>query len=94
MADVKFALLWAIVGAAILLFVFGVNFQMENDTIPGYRFLAYPGIISTRFFSEELGFWFKLGIMLLGQYLGYFIAILVVRKLIGLGNNTQHGQPD
>ena len=84
MSDVKFSLRWALIGPVVVLLVFGVNYWIADGTLPGYKVLAYPGIISTRLFSEEIGFWPKLGIMLLGQYFIYMVVILIAKKLVRL----------
>jgi uncharacterized glyoxalase superfamily protein PhnB len=71
--------MWAILGAAIALFAFAVNFWIVQGPYPGYKLLAYPGIVTAGLFSDEIDFWPKLGIMLLGQYLAYFVLIFVGR---------------
>jgi len=49
--------------------------------------MLYPGIITTRLFSEEINFWPKLGIMLAGQYFLCFLGIFSVKKLLNLHRN-------
>jgi hypothetical protein len=88
MVDVKFAASWAFLGAVVAVVSFAINFWVVQGTYPGYKFLVYPGITATRFFSEELNFWPKLGVMIVGQYVMYFMAILIVRKLLKLIYST------
>ena len=78
-ADLRFAALWAVSGAVILVAAFGIAWWVVEGLYPGYRLLAYPGIVAARFFSEELDFWPKLGIMLVGQYFAFFIFLFTAR---------------
>lgn len=82
MSDIKFSILWAISGLLIALISFGISYGILHETFPGYKLLVYPGIAVTRLFSEEIDFWPKLGILLIGQYLAFFIAMLTTRKAI------------
>jgi len=84
MSDVKFSAQWALLGVLICFIVFGLGFWVFNQALPGYKMLAYPGIVATRFFSEEINFWPKLSIMLTGQYIAYFLGIYSVRKIMAI----------
>ena len=93
MSDLKFAALWALAGVVIGLFAFTYNYTMVPISLPGYDFFAGPAMLALSFFSEETSFEGKLIIFLFGQYLGYFLAILVVRKIImslKLNKNKNH----
>ncbi len=81
MDDIKFSAKWACTGAIIALVVFGINFWVVQGALPGYKILAYPGILITRLFSEEIDFWPKLSILVFGQYTIYFLVILGCKKL-------------
>ncbi|OUS30744.1 hypothetical protein A9Q98_04360 [Thalassotalea sp. 42_200_T64] len=83
MSDIKFSALWAVSGVVIGFSAISISYWLLHSTIPGYEFLAGPGIVAANFFSEEIDFWPKISIMLTGQYLAYFVAIFAVRKLIG-----------
>ena len=82
MTDIKFAAFWAAFAALVALAAFAVNFWVMQGSFPGYKILVYPGILVTRLFSEEIEFWQKLGIMLIGQYLLCFVLFLSYRKLV------------
>ena len=84
MSDLRFSAQWATTGAVIVLVALGINFWIAQGSFPGYKIMAYPGIATTRFFSEEINFWPKVAIMLSGQYMAYFTTILVGRKLARL----------
>jgi hypothetical protein len=81
MSDTKFSAFWALVVVAITFFVFCINFWVIHGNLPGYIIFVYPGIATTRLFSEEIAYWPKLSIMLTGQYLAYFVMFLMVKKL-------------
>ena len=57
--------------AAVTAAWFAVNFFSPGNPLPGYGWLAWPGILATRGFSEELGFAEKLLILLAAQYVFY-----------------------
>jgi len=82
MSDLRSAALWAFAGIAIGLFAFTYNYTMVPISLPGYDFLAGPAMLALSFFSEETSFKVKLIIFLFGQYLGYFLVIFVMRKII------------
>jgi len=84
MSDLRTAALWAFAGVAIGLFAFTYNYTMVPMTLPGYDFLAGPAMLALSFFSEETSFKVKLIIFLFGQYLGYFLIIFIIRKIIRL----------
>ena len=80
-SDIKVAALWAFSGVAIAIAAFSTNYWVLGGSLPGYKLMVYPGIVATRLFSEEIDFASKLSVMLAGQYLGFFVFILVGRKL-------------
>lgn len=82
MSDIKFAALWALSGLAIGFLAFSASYWIFESAIPGYKMMLYPGIVTTRFFSEEIDFWPKLSIMLAGQYFFYFLAVFLTKKLV------------
>ncbi len=81
MSDVKFSGLWALVGFVSALFAFTFNYNMVPLSLPGYELFAGPAMLVLRLFSEEIAFWPKLTIFLVGQYLVYFLVILLGRKI-------------
>ena len=87
--DLRSAALWAVCGAVILLMAFSVAWWVVEGPYPGYRLLAYPGIVAARFFSEEIDFWPKLGIMLVGQYFAFFIVLFTARIALRFRGNRQ-----
>ncbi len=80
----KFSALLASIFVIITGIAFAINYNWFNGTLPGYRILAYPGILTLRFISEETPFWPKLGVMLAGQYLACFIVVFSLRKIASL----------
>lgn len=81
-ADLRFAALWAVSGAVILVGAFGIAWWVVEGPYPGYRLLAYPGIVATRLFSGELDFWPKLVVMLAGQYFAFVVVLFAVRMAL------------
>jgi hypothetical protein len=88
MSDIKFGALWALSGLAIGFIAFSVSYWVFENAIPGYKIMLYPGIVTARFFSEEIDFWPKLSIMLTGQYVFYFSVIFLAKKLMNLRKNN------
>jgi hypothetical protein len=82
MADVKFSALWALTGVVIALITFAAGYWIYEEPVAGYKIVAYPGIVATRLFSEELDFWPKLSVLLGGQYIFCFIALLSLKKFM------------
>jgi hypothetical protein len=82
MSDLKYSLLWAIAIVVITVLVFAINYNGYPGIFPIYKVLAWPGIVTLRLFSEEINFMPKLSILLLGQFLAYFLAIFLVRKIV------------
>jgi len=80
MSDLKFSCLWAVLGLVLGLLAFFMSYWFSGGTIPGYKILAGPGILTLRMFSEEISFWPKLSIMMAGQYLSYLGVIFIGRK--------------
>lgn len=89
MSDLRYSSLWRLAGAAIAFIAFGINFWIAHGSLPGYRILAFPGILSAGFFSEEIDFWPKLTIMVAGQHFTYFFVVFTVRKLIKYRQNSR-----
>lgn len=54
---------------------------VRGGSYPGYNLFVYPGIAVSRLFSEELNFWPKLGVMIMGQYLICLFSILAFRRI-------------
>ena len=71
----------ALAVVALTFALFCLNYWVLAGTLPGYRLLAYPGIVTTRLFSEEIAFWPKLAILLSGQFVAYFAAALTFTTL-------------
>ena len=61
--------------------LFSLSYGILHGNVPGYKIINYPGIVATRFFSEEIDFWPKLIIMLTGQFTCYFLATLAISPL-------------
>lgn len=80
--DIKASALWACLGVIIGLMAFTFNYFNTSLSFPGYSVLVKPAMFALSFFSEETAFGPKMFIFVLGQYLGYFIVILSVKKLI------------
>lgn len=82
MSDLKYSSLWAIAIVVLTVLVFAINYNEYPGIFPIYKILAWPGIVTLRLFSEEINFMPKLSILLLGQFLAYFFAIFLVRKIV------------
>lgn len=82
MSDLKYSSLWAIAIVVITVLVFAINYNGYPDIFPIYKVLAWPGIVTLRLFSEEINFIPKLSILMIGQFLTYFFAIFLVRKIV------------
>ena len=81
MRDLQFSALWALLGAVIGFAALAINFWFVGGSYPGYNLFVYPGIAVSRLFSEELNFWPKLGVMIMGQYLICLFSILAFRRI-------------
>jgi len=81
MSELKSALLWAISGVIIGIIAFGFNYTLVSVSFPGYASFTGPARFALSFFSEETAFWPKMTIFLVGQYLGYFIMIFIIKRL-------------
>ena len=81
MSDLKYSLLWAIAIVVLTVLVFAINYNGYPGIFPIYKILAWPGIVTLRLFSEEINFIPKLSILLLGQFLAYFLVIFLFRKI-------------
>ena len=82
MSDLKFSSLWATAIVVLTVLVFAINYNGYPVIFPIYKILAWPGIVTLRLFSEEINFMPKLSILLLGQFLAYFLAIFLARKIV------------
>jgi hypothetical protein len=74
----------AFVLALLTVPLFFVDYLLLNGALPGYEWFAYPGIAWLRLFTEEINFWPKFGLLLLGQYLGFFVlatSVLLLRRV-------------
>lgn len=74
-----------VVGMLIGVLAFTFNYTMVPISLPGYEFLLAPAMFALGFFSEETYFTPKMIILLLGQFIGYFIlafiAITIKKRL-------------
>jgi len=77
----KFAAKWGVIGVALGLCAFLYNYTMTPHSLPGYELIAAPAMFALSFFSEETAFWPKMAIFLSGQYVAYFLIILLARVL-------------
>ncbi|UTA47640.1 hypothetical protein L1F30_15970 [Simiduia sp. 21SJ11W-1] len=70
---------WVALGiTAITAALFFIDYFVLGGNLPGYGLVAYPGIVWLRMFSEEIDFWPKFLLLMLGQYLAYFAATFVL----------------
>ena len=83
MSDIRFAGLWSLLGLAVGLFAFSMSYWYGSGPFPGYKVLVGPGILTLRMFSEEIDFWPKLSLMMAGQYIIYFVCLILSKKLYG-----------
>lgn len=81
MSDLKFSALWAFSGAFIGFVTIVISYWFLHTAMPGYHFLVGPGIAAANLFTEEINLWPKISIMLIGQYLAYFVVIFIGRKI-------------
>ncbi len=73
-------------GVAIVLLTsiaFALDYYWFYGVLPGYKVLAYPGIVTLRFFSEELSFIHKLSILLFSQLVFYTLVLYIVFMVKG-----------
>ncbi|MBA6391569.1 hypothetical protein H4J38_12410 [Colwellia sp. BRX10-3] len=87
MSDFKYSFLWALSGVVLGIIAFGYNYTLVPASLPGYELLTAPARFTLSFFSEETAFWPKMTLFLVGQYIGYFLVIVVFRKLLSLFKN-------
>jgi hypothetical protein len=85
--ELKSSLLWALSGVVIGIIAFGYNYLLVPASMPGYELFTAPARFALSFFSEETAFWPKMTIFLTGQYLGYFLVITLIKKLLSLGKS-------
>lgn len=81
MTDYKFSALWALSGVVIGFVTIVISYWFLHTAMPGYHFLVGPGIAAANLFTEEINLWPKISIMLAGQYIAYFVVILIGRKM-------------
>jgi hypothetical protein len=81
MSDLKYSLLWAIAIVVLTILAFALNYNGYNGIFSVYKVLAWPGIFTLRLVSEEMVFLPKFLILLLGQFLAYFLAVFLIRKI-------------
>lgn len=76
---------WSVLALTLLLVpLFFVDYFLLGGALPGYEWFAYPGIAWLRLFSDEINFWPKFWLLLLGQYLGFLAlatAIALLRRI-------------
>ncbi|MBU2918957.1 hypothetical protein KO505_13460 [Psychrosphaera sp. F3M07] len=75
----KVGAIFAILGA----FVFLINWNLFNETMPGYGIALLPGHLFLQLFTEELDFAVKLALLLIGQFLVSSIITILVLKIYG-----------
>lgn len=85
-SDITYASLWAAAFVLLTALAFAIDFNWLHCTFPGYKILAWPGIVTLRFFSEEMAFWPKIAILLMGQYVTYFLTIFIFKKTLNVFN--------
>jgi hypothetical protein len=83
--EFKSSLRWALSGVIIGIIAFSYNYLLLPASMPGYELFTAPARFALSFFSEETAFWPKMTIFLTGQYLGYFLVIIIIKKLALLG---------
>lgn len=82
MSGFRISLLFGFLVVLLTLAAFSVDFWLLQGSLPGYKVLVFPGIVAARLFSEELDFLPKLGVVLLGQFVAYFIVGVMMQKLL------------
>ena len=82
MSDIKYSSLWAIVLVVVTILIFALNYNGYPRILPIYGILAWPGIVALRLVSEEMVFLPKFLILLSGQFVAYFLAVFVFRKVV------------
>lgn len=87
LADFKVTLLWALSGVVIGIIAFGYNYTFISASLPGYKIFTAPARFALSFFSEETAFWPKMTIFLVGQYIGYLLVVVAIRRLFSLFNS-------
>ncbi len=85
----KNASIWGVIGVVIGLCSFLFNYYMVPISLPGYRVLVAPAILTLSFFSEETPFTPKMILFISGQFVGYFLigCLLGFIKNKGLKNS-------
>ena len=84
MSDFKYSIWWALSGVVIGIIAFAYNYTFISASLPGYEIFTAPARFALSFFSEETAFWPKMAIFLAGQYLGYFLLIIGIKKLLSV----------
>ncbi len=79
MSNLKFSALWAILGIVIGALTITINWFYGPFYV--YRILMAPGNFVASFFIHEIEFWFKVGLLLFGEYGFCLIVIFIFRKL-------------
>jgi multisubunit Na+/H+ antiporter MnhG subunit len=75
----KVGSIFAVLGAGVFL----INWNLFNETIPGYRIALLPGHLFLQLFTEELDFGIKLTLLLIGQFLVSSITAMLILKVYG-----------
>jgi hypothetical protein len=87
MAKIKFSVIFGFAVVLITGIAFTIDYLWLHGTLPGYKVLAYPGIVTLRLFSEELGFLNKMVILLFAQFVFYALVFSIIRKPILMAAN-------
>jgi hypothetical protein len=82
MTDLNFSLRWGFIGIVLGLLAFSFNYHVTTMSFPGYEIIARPAMFALSFFTEETNFLPKMVIFITGQYIGYFLIIFIIKKLV------------
>ena len=87
---IKLSLFTSITATVIALVVFTANwhlFDYLGQPLPGYQLLLWPGNLSLMYlwhpiFTEELGFWPKLALLLISQFIIVTTITMVISTVL------------
>jgi len=63
--------------------VFTLSWTIFGGGMPEYRFFLFPGNLVLSMFTEEIDFWLKLVLLLIGQFGVVTTAVAVALKIYG-----------
>jgi hypothetical protein len=78
MSKIKISAFFGVASVLLTSVAFALDYYWFYGGLPGYRVLAYPGIVALRFFSEELDFIHKLSILFFSQFVFYTLVIYII----------------